>query len=61
MSAVILMIPQLEAVLYFCRCSLRIEHGVGVWGGLSLVPLILINTAACGGGGVGRGRAAHQR
>jgi hypothetical protein len=38
MSAIILVTPQLEAVLYFCRCSLRIDHGVGVWGGGGALP-----------------------
>jgi hypothetical protein len=43
----ILMASQLEAVLYFCRCSLRLDHwgrGVG-GGGLSLLPIIQIKTA----------------
>jgi hypothetical protein len=45
--AAILVASQLEAVLYFCRSSLRLDpwgRGVG-GGGLSLVLLILINTA----------------
>jgi hypothetical protein len=45
--AATLMAFQLEVILYFCRCRLRLDHwGRGVWGGgLSLVLLILINTA----------------